>query len=136
MKILKHLSLLATLACAGSVMAAVANNSGQSNLGSRGPDKHDSYSRLMRVTMKDGSTEEFLMDVVKNLTFEANPNDSSDIDEKPPVEDPDRPDVPDRTPEARSSSTPVTQSSSSEESGSDVKSSDSESSDSNSSDSK
>jgi len=103
-------------------------------------DKHGSYSRLMRVTMKDGSTEEFLMESVKNLTFAANPNDSSDIDEKPPVEDPELPDEPDRTPEARSMSSSATESSSSdinpEVKSSESKSSDSKSSDSKSSDSK
>jgi hypothetical protein len=97
-------------------------------------DKHGSYSRLMRVTMKDGSTEEFLMESVKNLTFAANPNDSSDIDEKPPVEDPELPDVPDRTPEARSMSSTATSSSSSDWYGPEVKSSESKSSDSKSSD--
>ena len=140
MKNLHNLSLVVTLACACSVMAAVANNSGQSK--DRGPNKRESYSRLMRVTMKDGSTEEFLMDAVKNLTFKANPNDSSDIDEKPPVEDPELPDEPDRTPEARSSSSAMdhgssaVQPESSETPSSDDKSSDSKSSDSNSSDSK
>ena len=131
MKILKTISLVVTLACACSVMAAVANNSGQPKGGSHGPNKHESYSRLMRVTMKDGSTEEFLMESVRNLTFEANPNDSSDIDEKPPVEDPELPDEPDRTPEARSSSSAMdhgssaVQPESSETPSSDGKSSDS-----------
>lgn len=126
MKNLHNLSLVVTLACACSVMAAVANNSGQSK--DRGPNKRESYSRLMRVTMKDGSTEEFLMESVKNLTFAANPNDSSDIDEKPPVEDPELPDVPDRTPEARSMSSSATPSSSSDWYSPEVKSSDSKSS--------
>lgn len=134
MKNLHNLSLVVTLACACSVMAAVANNSGQSK--DRGPNKRESYSRLMRVTMKDGSTEEFLMDAVKNLTFKANPNDSSDIDEKPPVEDPELPDEPDRTPEARSMSSSAMESSSSDKFDPEVKSSDSKSSDSKSSDSK
>ena len=140
MKILHNLSLVVTLACACSVMAAVANNSGQSK--DRGPNKRESYSRLMRVTMKDGSTEEFLMESVRNLTFEANPNDSSDIEEKPIDEDPEMPDEPDRTPEARSSSSAMdhgssaVQPESSETPSSDGKSSDSKSSDSQSSDSK
>lgn len=136
MKILKTISLVVTLACACSVMAAVANNSGQPKGGSHGPNKHESYSRLMRVTMKDGSTEEFLMESVRNLTFEANPNDSSDIDEKPIDEDPEMPDEPDRTPEARSMSSSATESSSSDKFDPEVKSSDSKSSDSKSSDSK
>ena len=142
MKILKTISLVVTLACACSVMAAVANNSGQPKGGSHGPNKHESYSRLMRVTMKDGSTEEFLMESVRNLTFEANPNDSSDIEEKPIDEDPEMPDEPDRTPEARSSSSAMdhgssaVQPESSETPSSDDKSSDSKSSDSQSSDSK
>lgn len=123
---------MVAFACVCSVMAAVQTNDAKK----LSRDKHGSYSRLMRVTMKDGSTEEFLMESVKNLTFAANPNDSSDIDEKPPVEDPDLPDVPDRTPEARSMSSSATESSSSDKFDPEVKSSDSESSDSKSTDSK
>lgn len=132
MKLLTKMTILATVACACSAMAAVQTNDAKK----LSRDKHGSYSRLMRVTMKDGSTEEFLMESVKNLTFAANPNDSSDIDEKPPVEDPELPDVPDRTPEARSMSSSATESSSSDKIDPEVKSSDSESSDSKSSDSK
>ena len=123
---------MVAFACVCSAMAAVQTNDAKK----LSRDKHGSYSRLMRVTMKDGATEEFLMESVKNLTFAANPNDSSDIDEKPPVEDPELPDVPDRTPEARSMSSSATESSSSDKIDPEVKSSDSESSDSKSSDSK
>ena len=123
---------MVAFACVCSAMAAVQTNDAKK----LSRDKHGSYSRLMRVTMKDGATEEFLMESVKNLTFAANPNDSSDIDEKPPVEDPELPDVPDRTPEARSMSSSATESSSSDKFDPEVKSSDSESSDSKSSDSK
>lgn len=123
---------MVAFACVCSAMAAVQTNDAKK----LSRDKHGSYSRLMRVTMKDGSTEEFLMESVKNLTFAANPNDSSDIDEKPPVEDPELPDVPDRTPEARSMSSSATESSSSDKIDPEVKSSDSKSSDSKSSDSK
>lgn len=132
MKMLTKISLLVTAACVCSAMAAVQTNDAKK----LSHNKHGSYSRLMRVTMKDGSTEEFLMESVKNLTFAANPNDSSDIDEKPPVEDPELPDVPDRTPEARSMSSSATESSSSDKFDPEVKSSDSESSDSKSSESK
>jgi hypothetical protein len=130
MKMLTKISILVTAAFACSAMAVVQTNDAKK----LSRDKHGSYSRLMRVTMKDGSTEEFLMESVKNLTFAANPNDSSDIDEKPPVEDPDLPDVPDRTPEARSMSSTATSSSSSDWYGPEVKSSESKSSDSKSSD--
>jgi len=132
MKMLTKISTMVAFACVCSAMAAVQTNDAKK----LSRDKHGSYSRLMRVTMKDGSTEEFLMESVKNLTFAANPNDSSDIDEKPPVEDPELPDVPDRTPEARSMSSSATESSSSDKFDPEVKSSDSESSDSKSSDSK
>jgi len=132
MKMLTKISTMVAFACVCSAMAAVQTNDAKK----LSRDKHGSYSRLMRVTMKDGSTEEFLMESVKNLTFAANPNDSSDIDEKPPVEDPELPDVPDRTPEARSMSSSATESSSSDKIDPEVKSSDSESSDSKSSDSK
>ena len=101
---------MVAFACVCSAMAAVQTNDAKK----LSRDKHGSYSRLMRVTMKDGATEEFLMESVKNLTFAANPNDSSDIDEKPPVEDPELPDEPDRTPEARSMSSSATESSSSD----------------------
>ena len=132
MKMLTKISTMVAFACVCSAMATVQTNDAKK----LSRDKHGSYSRLMRVTMKDGSTEEFLMESVKNLTFAANPNDSSDIDEKPPVEDPELPDVPDRTPEARSMSSSATESSSSDRFDPEVKSSDSESSDSKSSDSK
>ena len=132
MKMLTKISTMVAFACVCSAMATVQTNDAKK----LSRDKHGSYSRLMRVTMKDGSTEEFLMESVKNLTFAANPNDSSDIDEKPPVEDPELPDVPDRTPEARSMSSSATESSSSDKFDPEVKSSDSESSDSKSSDSK
>jgi len=116
---------MVAFACVCSAMAAVQTNDAKK----LSRDKHGSYSRLMRVTMKDGATEEFLMESVKNLTFAANPNDSSDIDEKPPVEDPELPDEPDRTPEARSMSSSATESSSSDKIDPEVKSSDSKSSD-------
>lgn len=132
MKMLTKISTMVAFACVCSAMAAVQTNDAKK----LSRDKHGSYSRLMRVTMKDGATEEFLMESVKNLTFAANPNDSSDIDEKPPVEDPELPDEPDRTPEARSMSSSATESSSSDKIDPEVKSSDSESSDSKSSDSK
>ena len=124
MKMLTKISTMVAFACVCSAMAAVQTNDAKK----LSRDKHGSYSRLMRVTMKDGATEEFLMESVKNLTFAANPNDSSDIDEKPPVEDPELPDVPDRTPEARSMSSSATESSSSDQIDPEVKSSDSKSS--------
>jgi hypothetical protein len=124
MKMLTKISTMVAFACVCSAMAAVQTNDAKK----LSRDKHGSYSRLMRVTMKDGATEEFLMESVKNLTFAANPNDSSDIDEKPPVEDPELPDEPDRTPEARSMSSSATESSSSDWYGPEVKSSDSKSS--------
>lgn len=125
MKMLTKISTMVAFACVCSAMAAVQTNDAKK----LSRDKHGSYSRLMRVTMKDGATEEFLMESVKNLTFAANPNDSSDIDEKPPVEDPELPDEPDRTPEARSMSSSATESSSSDKIDPEVKSSDSKSSD-------
>ena len=73
-----------------------------------------SYARLLRVTMKDGSVEEFLVESVKTLTFQANPNDSSNIYDDDEEEDPERSDEPDRTPEQQSSGS-VTPSSSSVE---------------------
>jgi hypothetical protein len=124
MKMLTKISTMVAFACVCSAMAAVQTNDAKK----LSRDKHGSYSRLMRVTMKDGATEEFLMESVKNLTFAANPNDSSDIDEKPPVEDPELPDEPDRTPEARSMSSSATESSSSDKIDPEVKSSDSKSS--------
>ena len=124
MKMLTKISTMVAFACVCSAMASVQTNDAKK----LSRDKHGSYSRLMRVTMKDGATEEFLMESVKNLTFAANPNDSSDIDEKPPVEDPELPDVPDRTPEARSMSSSATESSSSDKFDPEVKSSDSKSS--------
>ncbi len=74
--------------------------------------KDASFARLLRVTMKDGSVEEFLVESVKTLTFQANPNDSSNIYDDDEEEDPERSDEPDRTPEQQSSSS-VTSSSSS-----------------------
>ena len=74
--------------------------------------KEASYARLLRVTMKDGSVEEFLVESVRTLTFQANPNDSSNIYDEDEKEDEERSDVPDRTPEQQSSSS-VTPSSSS-----------------------
>lgn len=124
MKMLTKISTMVAFACVCSAMAAVQTNDAKK----LSRDKRGSYSRLMRVTMKDGATEEFLMESVRNLTFDANPNDSSDIDEKPPVEDPELPDEPDRTPEARSMSSSATESSSSDKIDPEVKSSDSKSS--------
>ena len=66
--------------------------------------KEASYARLLRVTMKDGSVEEFLVESVKTLTFQANPNDSSNIYDEDEKEDEERSDEPDRTPEQMSSS--------------------------------
>ena len=74
--------------------------------------KEASYARLLRVTMKDGSVEEFLVESVRTLTFQANPNDSSNIYDEDEKEDEERSDEPDRTPEQQSSSS-VTPSSSS-----------------------
>lgn len=71
-----------------------------------------SFARLLRVTMKDGSVEEFLVESVRTLTFQANPNDSSNIYDEDEKEDEERSDEPDRTPEQQSSSS-VTPSSSS-----------------------
>ena len=73
-----------------------------------------SFARLVRITMKDGSVEEFLVESVRTLTFQANPNDSSNIYDEDEKEDEERSDVPDRTPEQQSSSS-VTPSSSSVE---------------------
>ena len=74
--------------------------------------KEASYARLLRVTMKDGSVEEFLVESVKTLTFQANPNDSSNIYDEDEKEDEERSDVPDRTPEQMSSSSVAPSSSS------------------------
>ena len=82
--------------------------------------KEASYARLLRVTMKDGSVEEFLVESVKTLTFQANPNDSSNIYDEDEKEDEERSDEPDRTPEQMSSSS-VTPSSSSVSPSSDSK---------------
>lgn len=76
--------------------------------------KDASFARLVRITMKDGSVEEFLVESVKTLTFQANPNDSSNIYDDDEEEDPERSDEPDRTPEQQSSDS-VTPSSSSVE---------------------
>jgi hypothetical protein len=76
--------------------------------------KEASCARLVRITMKDGSVEEFLVESVKTLTFQANPNDSSNIYDDDEEEDPERSDEPDRTPEQQSSGS-VTPSSSSVE---------------------
>ncbi len=76
--------------------------------------KEASFARLVRITMKDGSVEEFLVESVKTLTFQANPNDSSNIYDDDEEEDPERSDEPDRTPEQQSSGS-VTPSSSSVE---------------------
>ena len=77
--------------------------------------KEASYARLIRITMKDGSVEEFLVESVRTLTFQANPNDSSNIYDEDEKEDEERSDEPDRTPEQMSSSS-VTPSSSSSDS--------------------
>ena len=82
--------------------------------------KEASYARLIRITMKDGSVEEFLVESVKTLTFQANPNDSSNIYDEDEKEDEERSDEPDRTPEQMSSSS-VTPSSSSVSPSSDSK---------------
>ncbi len=74
--------------------------------------KDASFARLVRITMKDGSVEEFLVESVRTLTFQANPNDSSNIYDDDEEEDPERSDEPDRTPEQQSSGS-VTPSSSS-----------------------
>ena len=82
--------------------------------------KEASYARLLRVTMKDGSVEEFLVESVRTLTFQANPNDSSNIYDEDEKEDEERSDVPDRTPEQESSSSVTPSSSSVEPSSSSV----------------
>lgn len=74
--------------------------------------KEASFARLVRITMKDGSVEEFLVESVRTLTFQANPNDSSNIYDDDEEEAPERSDEPDRTPEQQSSGS-VTPSSSS-----------------------
>ena len=79
-----------------------------------------SFARLVRITMKDGSVEEFLVESVRTLTFQANPNDSSNIYDEDEKEDEERSDEPDRTPEQMSSSS-VTPSSSSVSPSSDSK---------------
>ena len=82
--------------------------------------KDASFARLVRITMKDGSVEEFLVESVKTLTFQANPNDSSNIYDDDEEEDPERSDEPDRTPEQQSSSSVTPSSSSVEPSSSSV----------------
>ena len=82
--------------------------------------KEASFARLIRITMKDGSVEEFLVESVRTLTFQANPNDSSNIYDEDEKEDEERSDEPDRTPEQMSSSS-VTPSSSSVSPSSDSK---------------
>ena len=79
-----------------------------------------SYARLLRVTMKDGSVEEFLVESVRTLTFQANPNDSSNIYDEDEKEDEERSAEPDRTPEQQSSSSVAPSSSSVEPSSSSV----------------
>lgn len=79
-----------------------------------------SFARLVRITMKDGSVEEFLVESVRTLTFQANPNDSSNIYDEDEKEDEERSDVPDRTPEQQSSSSVTPSSSSVEPSSSSV----------------
>ena len=74
--------------------------------------KEASYARLLRVTMKDGSVEEFLVESVRTLTFQANPNDSSNIYDEDEKEDEERSAEPDRTPEQQSSSSVAPSSSS------------------------
>lgn len=82
--------------------------------------KEASFARLVRITMKDGSVEEFLVESVKTLTFQANPNDSSNIYDDDEEEDPERSDEPDRTPEQQSSGSVTPSSSSVEPSSSSV----------------
>ncbi len=82
--------------------------------------KDASFARLVRITMKDGSVEEFLVESVKTLTFQANPNDSSNIYDEDEKEDEERSDEPDRTPEQQSSSSVMPSSSSVEPSSSSV----------------
>lgn len=79
-----------------------------------------SFARLVRITMKDGSVEEFLVESVRTLTFQANPNDSSNIYDEDEKEDEERSDEPDRTPEQQSSSSLTPSSSSVEPSSSSV----------------
>ncbi|MBR2198610.1 MAG: hypothetical protein IJ909_09430 [Fibrobacter sp.] len=74
--------------------------------------KEASFARLIRITMKDGSVEEFLVESVRTLTFQANPNDSSNIYDEDEKEDEERSDEPDRTPEQMSSSSVAPSSSS------------------------
>ena len=82
--------------------------------------KDASFARLVRITMKDGSVEEFLVESVKTLTFQANPNDSSNIYDEDEKEDEERSDELDRTPEQQSSSSVMPSSSSVEPSSSSV----------------
>ena len=82
--------------------------------------KEASFARLVRITMKDGSVEEFLVESVRTLTFQANPNDSSNIYDDDEEEDPERSDEPDRTPEQQSSGSVTPSSSSVEPSSSSV----------------
>ena len=82
--------------------------------------KEASFARLIRITMKDGSVEEFLVESVRTLTFQANPNDSSNIYDEDEKEDEERSDEPDRTPEQQSSSSVTPSSSSVEPSSSSV----------------
>ena len=79
-----------------------------------------SFARLVRITMKDGSVEEFLVESVRTLTFQANPNDSSNIYDEDEKEDEERSAEPDRTPEQQSSSSVTPSSSSVEPSSSSV----------------
>lgn len=82
--------------------------------------KEASFARLVRITMKDGSVEEFLVESVRTLTFQANPNDSSNIYDDDEEEDSERSDEPDRTPEQQSSGSVTPSSSSVEPSSSSV----------------
>ena len=102
MKTLIKISIMVAVFCACSAMAneipsrlLAKVDTSSLLLGSKA-----SFSRLMRVTMKDGSTEEFLVESVRTLTFQANPNDSSNLIDD---DDEEQSDVPDRVPESDSS---------------------------------
>ena len=114
MKTLIKISIMVAVFCVCAAFAAEAISPLRARIDTSAVllGKDISYARLMRITMKDGSVEEFLVESVRTLTFQANPNDSSNIYDEDEKEDEERSDEPDRTPEQQSSSS-VTPSSSS-----------------------
>ena len=105
MKTLIKISIMVAVFCVYAAFAAEAFTPLRARIDTSATllGRDASYARLVRVTMKDGSVEEFLVESVRTLTFLANPNDSSNIDEDEPSEDQEIPEEPDRTPEGRSS---------------------------------